>query len=228
MNKNAYQAMPSTGRLARNLNLRPETLTERLATFRQSTVYSYVVDTVEYHQGRLYQAGSGPNFQGDIITLCSCKHLMRTYLKPEAWKGVWIAGFTGSTELGSNKLFYLMKISQAFESHCEFWLSDSIPEEAKTAKASHLDKFGDIYQPEKTSGRPYFYWHYFGPCRNHVHCELGDWKKDIDYKDRHGRRSALLAGDREYSFLWDRPVIESPFKIRRGQKKSVISDMFPV
>ncbi|MXY20600.1 MAG: hypothetical protein F4Y49_04605 [Dehalococcoidia bacterium] len=228
MNEKFHQAMPKTGRLAKNLNIKLESLTKRLVTFNKNTVYSYVVDTVEYHGGRLYQTGSGPNFQGDLITLCSCKHLMRTYLEPEAWDGVWVAGYTSSTELGSNRLFYLMRVSQAFESHREFWLSDCIPDEAKSAKAAHLDKFGDIYQPKRTSGRPYYYWHYYDPCKNHVHCELGDWRKDIDYKDRYGRRSALLVGDVEYSFLWDRPGTESTSKIGRGQKKSTIGDLFHI
>ena len=228
MNINAYQAMPSTGKLVKNLNLRPELLAERLASFGRSIVYFYVVDTVEYHEGRLYQAGSGPNFQGDLLTLCSCKHWMRASLEPDAWEGVWVAGYTGSTDLGSNKLFYLMKVSQAFESHRELWLSDSVACETKTAKASHLDKFGDIYKPNKTTGRPYFHLHYLPPCENHVHCELDDWKKDIRYKSRNASRAALLAGDAEYSFLWDRPLIESPIKIRRGHRKMTIADMFSV
>ena len=226
MNENVYQAMPKAGKLARNVNLNPESLVERLAQYKETTVYSYVVDTVEYDDGRLYQTGSGPNFQGDLITLCSCKHLMRTFLKPEAWKGIWVAGFTGSTKLGSNRLFYLMRVSLAFESHRDFWNSVCITDDTKRSKATHLDKFGDVYQPKRTTGRPYYYWHYVSPCRNHVHCELGDWKRDIDYKDRYGRRPALLVGDTEYSFLWDRPLIESPFRMGRGQKKTTIGRLF--
>ena len=220
--------MPKTGRLARNLNIKPDSLIERLIPFRGSTVYYYVVNTVEYYEGRLYQTGSGPNFQGDLLTLCSCKHRMRTSLEPEDWEGVWIAGYTGSTDLGSNRIFCLMRVSQAFQSHREFWFSDSIPDKTKTAKAAHLDKFGDVYQPKRTSGRPYSYWHYFDPCKNHVHCEPEYWREDIDYKGYSGRRPALLVGDAEYSFLWDRPVIESPFEVGRGQRKATIGDLFHI
>ena len=74
MNENVYQAMPVQGRLSTNLNLSPEILLERIEDFEDSAVYSYIVDTVEYEDGRLYQTGSGPNFQGDLVTLCSCKH----------------------------------------------------------------------------------------------------------------------------------------------------------
>ena len=48
MNENVYQAMPKAGKLARNVNLNPESLLEQLAQYKESTVYSYVVDTVEY------------------------------------------------------------------------------------------------------------------------------------------------------------------------------------
>ena len=226
MNENFYQTMPKTGRLARNLNIKSDSLIERLTSFRGNTVYCYVVKTVEYREGRLYQTGSGPNFQGGLLTLCSCKHRMRTFLKPEDWEGVWIAGYTGSTDLGSNRLFYLMRVSQAFKSHNEFWLSDGISDKAKIAKAAHLNKFGDVYKPKRTSMRPYSYWHYLDPCKNHVHCEPEDWRKDIKYKSHSGRRPALLVGDPEYSFLWDRPVIESPFNIGRGEKKNTLGDLF--
>lgn len=225
MNQDAHQPRPSTGRLAESLNIRPEELAKRLAPFRQSTVYSYVVDTVEYEEGRLYQTGNGPNYQGGLITLCSCKHKMRTYFTPDSWKGVWVAGFTGSTDLGNNRLFYLMKVSPAFESHREFWLSECIPEETKLAKASHLDRFGDIYEPKSTSGSPYLPLRYLPPCKSHVHCEPGDWKKDIRYELK-GRRPALLVGDVEYSFLWNMPLISSPSTIGRGERKSTLEELF--
>ena len=218
--------MPSAGSLLKNLNLSRETLLKRIGLFQQDTVYSYIVDTVEYREGRMYQAGSGPNFQGDLITLCSCKHMMRTYLDTEFWRGVWVAGFTGSSDSSRNKLFYLMMVSQAFESHREFWLSDSIPEETKNAKAAHIDRFGDVYKPESMSGDPYSHRRYFEPCKNHVHCEPGDWRKDISHPKQHGRRPALLVGHLEYSFLWSKTLITSPFKLYRGQKKTSLSDLF--
>ena len=223
--------MPYQGRLAKNLNLSLETLSERIAPFQQDAVYLYVVTTVEYYEGRLYQAGSGPNFQGDLITLCSCKHYMRALRDVESWQGVWVAGYTSSAHLGSRRLFYLTMVSEAFESHREFWLSDAIPEETKTAKAAHLDRFGDIYQPKSEAGKPYYPWLYIEPCKNHVHCEPGDWRKDIRYADRYGRIPALLVGDSEYSFLWDRPMIRLPSdlsSLSRGHKKKKLSDLFPL
>ena len=226
MNQDAFQILPTTGKLSNNLNLLHGELNDRIVPFRLSTVYLYIVDTVEYIDGRLFQTGSGPNFQGGLVTLCSCKHKMRTYRSPDSWKDVWVAGYTGSTELGDNRLFYLMRVSQAFRSHREFWFSDSIPEQTKLAKASNLDKFGDIYEPKGTSGNPYLPMRYSPPCKNHVHCEPSDWKKDIRYGQK-GRRPALLVGDPDLSFIWDIPVIPSPFRLRRGERKASLCELLP-
>ena len=226
MNQNTYQAMPCQGRLAENINLQSEALLEKIAPFRHDTVYPYVVATVKSRENRLYQTGSGPNFQGDLITLCSCKHEMRAYPDVKSLERVWIAGYTGSSRLISNKLFYLMMVSQTFESHHELWFSASISEEAKVAKAANLDKFGDIYQPKGISDDPYCHLSYFAPCEDHVHCDPCDWHKDINYPDRYERTPALLVGCPEYSFLWDTPAIESPFKIPR-KKRATLAELFP-
>ena len=228
MKDKIYQVMPNTGTLAGNIDVPVEVLSERLAPFRDSIVYTYVVTTVDYDEGRLFQAGSGPNFQGDLVTLCSCKHYMRMFRDREDWIGVWVAGFTSSTIPPGNVLFYLMKVSQAYDTHRELWESDCIPEETKIAKAAHLDRFGDIYRPKNTTGSPYSHLGYHEPCQCHVHCEPGDWGKDIDYPDRYGRKPALLVGDPEFSFLWDRPAIASAGKIGRGQKKTILADLLPI
>lgn len=224
MNKNAYQAMPYRGRLAKNKNLENDALLAMIGPFRQDTVYPYVVATAKVIKSRLYQTGSGPNFQGDLITLCSCKHEMRAYPNVKSLERVWIAGYT-PRHLGNN-LFYLMMVSQTFESHHELWFSESISEETKLAKAANLDKFGDVYQPKQASVDPYCHLSYFAPCEDHVHCDPCDWHKDIDYPDRFGRTPALLVGCPKYSFLWDAPLIESPFGIPR-KKKATLAEMFP-
>ena len=139
---------------------------------------------------------------------------------------MWIAGFTGSTGSVTNKLFYLMLVSETFESHRELWFSDSVSEETKAAKAANLNKFGDICQPRSVSGDPYCHRSYLEPCEDHVHCDPCDWHKDIKYPDRYGRTPALLVGCLEYSFLWDTPKIESPFTIPR-KKKATLGELFP-
>ena len=229
MKRNTYQAMPSQGKLAKSLNLRIEALLEAIAPFRQETVYYYVVDTVKYRNSHLYQKGSAPNFQGDLITLCSCKHFMRTARDTESWNGVWVAGYTGRSRSREHNLFYLMRTSQAFESHRDLWFSDSIPQKAKNAKAANEDRFGDIYQPRRKLRDPYSYNSYFRPCRRHVHCEPHLWHKDVKYtKGYAGRSPALLVGDPMFSFLWDKPIVSFQPEIGRGFRKEPLSNLFPL
>lgn len=221
-----YQAMPHRGRLAENLNLRCGPLARKIAGFRQETVYSYILTTLECREGRLRQEGSAPNFQGDVITLCSCKHWMRTFRESESWKGVWIAGYT-TKELG-NQLFYLMRVSEALESHRELWLSDYISEETKLKKAAHLSKFGDLYKPKSEASDAYTPRDYVKPRKNHVHRRPDIWHEDIDYySGKHRRRPALLVGDPKNSFLWDDPTLSFPFTLYQGQKKTSLRELFP-
>lgn len=229
MNRHTHQAMPTKGKLAKHLNLPRKALKGKIGKFRKDTVYAYILTTVECRNGHLRQFGSAPNFQGSLITLCSCKHLMRTFRDAESWEGVWIAGYT-SKDLG-NKLFYLMRVSEGFESHRDLWLSDSISEKTKTKKAAHLSRFGDIYQPKSDATDDYSPIDYVRPRRSHVHRDPDIWRGDIDYySDNQGRRPALLVGDPKYSFLWDEPVVSYPRRLNQlyqATKKTNLSDLFP-
>ena len=227
MTRDTYQAMPRRGRLAKNLNIRRKALTKKIAKFRRDTVYSYIVTTVERREGRLRQEGSGPNFQGGLITLCSCKHQMRAYWDVESWKGIWIAGYT-RRDLG-NRLFYLMRVAEAFESHHDLWFSDSISEKTKNKKVAHVSRFGDIYKPKSEASDAYSPCDYVRPRKSHVHRKPDIWRNDIDYySDRLGRRAALLVGDPKYSFLWEEPVLSYPFTIYQGDKNTCLSELIPM
>ena len=226
MSQNDYQPMPRKGKLRMNLNLCREALLARVAQFQKDEVRAYVVSTLKCQGGRLRQGGSAPNFQGERITLCSCLHRMRSGRHSDAWKGVWIAGYT-CKKLG-NDIFYLMMVSETFQSQSELWYSSSIPGKTRKAKAAHLSKFGDVYKPKSESGDPYSPRDYVRPCNGHVHFGSGLWLKDIDYcKGYGGRKPALLVGDPEYSFLWDRPMIQAPFEVPRNPKKAKLGELFP-
>ena len=173
----------------------------------RNDVYFYVMTSVEYRNQRFFQRGTGPNFQGGLITLCTCKHRMRSSLSAHDWRGKWVAGFTGITEYQrKNFLVYLMKVSEVFESHYDLWFSESVSSETKRAKAAHLNQFGDIYKPKRKGIDPYEIKDYEEPCKEHSHFE--GWQKDIKYdKGYSGRPAALLVGCEKKSFLWDVPKI---------------------
>lgn len=221
-NGSAHQPFPDKGPLAsesqRNLSLAK---LGRIAN--GDVVYLYVMTSIEYQDQKFLQYGTGPNFQGDLITLCTCKHRMRSSMDASEWRGKWIAGFTGITEHQKrNFLVYLMQVSRAFESFRDFW-ENNISEETKNAKAAHVHKFGDIYKPKHDGIRPYEVEDYEQPCKDHDH--RGCWREDIDYQNGYsGRPAALLVGDQRNSLLWDERKIWYSQQLRRNCQKLQFKD----
>lgn len=83
------QPFPSSGHLGHNLGLPLPLLAERIGE-SEGAAYSYVVRTVKWNDvtATFEQHGSAPDFQGDLLTLCTCKHQMRTSRTAEDWPGV--------------------------------------------------------------------------------------------------------------------------------------------
>jgi hypothetical protein len=220
-----FQPFPHTGRLQQNMNLSLCKLREIIGD-TQAKVYSYIVATVKNHNGDFVQMGSAPNFQGGVISLCTCKHYMRTFLDVGQWPNIWIAGFTG-TRVGNkrNVLFYLMKVKYAFESHCDLWYSENLSDTVKQAKLAHKNKnrFGDVFQPKsklKDKRDEFDFEHYHPPVADHVHAPKDWWHKDINYTTGvRDRKPALLLGDPQYSFLWNKPTLFHLEKLYHGQRK---------
>ena len=85
-NEKDQQPFPRKGKLHDNSSLSLNTLRDIVGS-EGTLVYCYVVDSVKNEGGRFVQRGSGPNFQGDMVTLCTCKHHMRTSLSSDDWEG---------------------------------------------------------------------------------------------------------------------------------------------
>lgn len=221
-----HQPFPKRGPLFDNSNLSLETLRGSIGSER-TVVYRYVITSVGNNGGRFVQRGSGPNFQGNMVTLCTCKHRMRTFLSPDDWKDRWVAGFTGlGAGRGTNALVYLTKVAHAFESHYDLWYSDEIPDETKRAKSATLSRHGDLLQPVGESVDPYAPLSYHPPNEAHSHSKNASWHGDVRYTGgRCVREAALLVGDPERSFLWDRPTIFLPGSIGRGQPKTTLDNL---
>jgi hypothetical protein len=221
-----HQPFPQTTELGRNLNLPLSRLYGYAAD--QASVYYYIIRSMRKRNGEFIQAGCGPNFQGGLITLCTCKHRMRTYMDPDKWRGIWIAGFTGlPTGGGANFLIYLMRVAHAFKSQGDLWFSNDIPPAAKQAKAAHLDRFGDLYKPRSKRIDRWNPAGYVPPTPNHCHAKdrAKGWAKDIAYEGVGTRHAALLVGDPQRSFLWNRPMIYCSGRLHRGQKKCTLHDL---
>lgn len=219
------QPFPRTGRLRKALNVNLPTLRKHLAR-ESADINPYVVRTVNYSNGRFIQTGSGPNFQGGLITLCTCKHQMRSWLDIHDWPGRWVAGFTrvGAVDR-ANYLVYLMKVGEAYASHQDLWSSSRLPWKTKKAKAAHLHSLGDMFQPNSLAENPFDYRSYVAPRSDHSHAPNNEWHKDIDYGSR--RPAALLVGHVDFSFLWDSPVLRLPVghQLPRNPSRLAIRDL---
>lgn len=222
------QPYPQTGRLKQmtNLNLSRKALCDALCKIisgTPATVYSYIVATVKYPEGVFIQTGSAPNFQGDVISLCTCKHFMRSFRGIDSWRDTWIAGFTGigAGKVRRNALIYLMKVRVAFESYSDLWYSEDVPDAVKQAKLASENKHGDIFQPKSKPADnrdKYDFKRYCPPISDHVHKDV--WHKDINYeKGVCGRKAALLIGDEQYSYLWNQPQLFHSEQLNRGHRK---------
>ncbi len=124
----SVQPFPKNDLLARNMNFSYPQLFRRLGKQR-GAAYSYVVKSVvlNHDTGSFEQHGSAPNFQGGHLTLCTCKHQMRTSLDFSDWVGRWVVGLTSRCDCqGRHSLFYATQIVAAYESHAELW--DNLPD----------------------------------------------------------------------------------------------------
>ena len=227
------QQFPTSGVLRKNLNFSKSKLAERISKAR-GPAYSYIVKTVEMERATVCfeQHGSAPNFQGGFLTLCTCKHQMRSSLDIEQWKGKWIAGFTSRCRhQGRHWLFFLTRVADAYESHSDLW--HNLPAVVRKSKSAEKNFLGDLFRPRGMIADEdrFKVQNYFAPSRHSHHrnsCDNG-WHNDIDYgySDRYGRPS-LLVGEPQLTFLWDRPLIFFDEDHCRNFKKWVsIADLLP-
>jgi len=211
-----HQAFPTTGALRQHLDLSRVRLAEMIGD-ESDAVYAYIMSSVVLDGDNLLQTGTGPNFQGGYITLCTCKHRMRTTLPVEEWPGTWVAGFTSVECGGRHWLFYLGKVKEAYESQSELWHSDALSAKTRRAKSAKNSRLGDLYEPkgELDSVGRYDPEQYHLPISRHSHhknaCD-NNWRFDIDYSRKKlnvkaKRQPSLLLLDPEFSFLWRKPLL---------------------
>jgi Nucleotide modification associated domain 2 len=223
------QQFPTEQPLSDNLDLSREKLLARVS-HHTAKAYSYVVRTVAWKDDVFMQKGSAPNFQGGILTLCTCKHQMRAGRDVTTWVGSWLAGFTSRTLLdGKHWLFFLAKIESAIESHAELW--ELLPPKVRRAKAAHRNFLGDVFEPKipmPIDEQRYDPNSYLEP-KFHAHRQASTdvgWHNDISYHhaDRFGNPSLLVA-DPKLTFLWSKPQIRIENKHPRNYCKHSLSDL---
>jgi hypothetical protein len=207
------QSFPKIGLLSKNLNLTTSQLMKQIGKTREAA-YSYIVATVKWDATNhgFEQRGSAPNFQGGSLTLCTCKHQMRSSLDVSDWPHKWLAGFTSrSLHEEVHWLFFLTRITDAHDSHFDLWRA--LPSAIRNAKTAEEHFLGDLFVPRRgveREGR--FDPRNYVPPPKHSHhrhsCDNG-WHNDIRYRHskRFGRPPSLLVGDPQFTFLWEQPVV---------------------
>ena len=207
------QPFPSSGVLAENLGI-PLPLLKSEIGKSKTRAYSYVLSTVkiDHETATFEQHGSAPNFQGEILTLCTCKHQMRATQSHGNWKGVWLAGFTSRTiHDGKHWLFYLAKIDAAHESHADLWKAMKV--RTRNAKAADNNFLGDMFRPKSPypTGKTRFSPSRYVVPSAHTHRQHRSdrgWQNDINYRHSHKyRHPPLLVADPKKTFIWDEPLI---------------------
>jgi hypothetical protein len=211
-----HQHFPRKGTLSKHINL-SKTCLAKMVDGHSDIVYAYVMSTVVMEEGELRQTGTGPNFQGGYITLCTCKHRMRTSLANENWPNKWLAGFSSVKCDHRHWLFYLAKVEAAFESYSDLWQSAFLSDRSLEEKCARYSELGDLYEPKRILNCESRYDpdNYHAPISGHRHnvVRAGNllWPVDIDYKRKklkyEPKRPSLLIGDPGFSFLWRTPTL---------------------
>lgn len=195
-------------------------------------VYTVATTWFDKNFQMIRHRGTGPNLEGGLATLCTCKRSMRQGRPLDYWKGKWILGLTSRAKsnhfCGSHYFLYLMKVKYAFESHKALYdyLEKNNPSALRIKKATK-NILGDVYVPMSTcldslDPRQYEY-----PCKGHDHgCVFGEeykpdenceWEKDIS---NNGRSTPQLLGDTNDTFVWQKRMIK--FNEDRGPGNKII------
>lgn len=177
--------------------------------------------------------GSGPNLEGGLATLCTCKHSMRQGQNINDWKGKWILGVTSRDKThgfnGEHYLLYLMKVERTFESHKILYqyLHQNNPTALQIKNAAN-NPLGDIFEPSTSCVDPLDPRQYKFPHKDHSHGhEAGEeWEWDISNKTPTKRTAIpLLLGDINNTFVWQKPVIKFTQHRGVGNKKMLMKEL---
>ncbi|MBP7051889.1 MAG: hypothetical protein KBE65_12820 [Phycisphaerae bacterium] len=196
----------------KNLDLRRPDLGDCIGG-RLVKVRSYKMTSVcRDDRGQFEHYGSGPNFQGGCLTLCTCAHQIRAEKKnPDEWQDWWLAGFTSPQCCDRTWLFYLAQVERAYPTAAELW--DELPRNLRQAKSTRRNCLGDAYQPNPASpcADPFDAAHYHLPMIGHSHRESDSdekWKKDIEfYNSKFRRHSAYIVAKPCLTFIWQTPTL---------------------
>lgn len=194
MSRKEYQEAPSPSIPRNSKNL--EQILDGVKTIYVYPHHEILLDD----DGIFRQTRSGPNWEGGIVTMTTCKHLLRTYsaLQPESKKKgsgkVALCGITNKLR-GDNFLLYVGVVDESFASNYE--LGSYLAEhhfDAYQKKLANKNRLGDIFEPiddlDLVMEEHYDHKNFIDPVPDHCRREENDssgrpkWIKDIEYNAR--------------------------------------------
>lgn len=208
-------------------------LLARIADYPYDEVRVYTVTTTKFIEksNSVEHEGSGPNLEGGLATLCTCKHSMRLNHTCDEWKGKWILGLTSRAKnngfSGQHYLLYMMRVEKAFNSHKEMYEYLKINnKKSLQTKNSINNRLGDIFQPTDDCTNFTDPSMYEKPHNKHSHGsgKSTHWHQDISYTEN--KCAPLLLGDKENTFVWPKPMIIFDQKRGSGNMKLTLEDLY--
>lgn len=162
-------------------------------------IYVYPHHEIRLEDGQFRQTRSGPNWEGNVVTMTTCKHLMRTYSTIDRKVGSEV-GFVGVTNKleGENYILYAGVIYKRFDSNYD--LGEYLRKNHKATydiKLATNNRLGDIFEPYDADDK-YEVLCFEDPTPDHCRAEENDskgnpkWWKDISYESRSGVRPKCL------------------------------------
>lgn len=188
---------------------RPKLMEEALGSQTNAKIYSFTLHEVFYEDGLFKQTRSSPNWQGDIATMATCKHQMRTWSTAKEWIGKWNAMFCPK-HCANNALFFVGQVSQVFLSNYNYgmWMGE-YRRRAHDSKSADHDPRGDIYTPKRSLvGEERYEVSNFRKPPDHTRSVeyykdgTPKWWKDIRYLQNKHRPAVFLYSP---AFLFSRP-----------------------
>jgi hypothetical protein len=185
----------------------PDSLRGALDHYGSTDCHFYTSHQIYWEDNVIKQTRSSPNWEGGMVTYCTCKHLMRCTDKN--WGGVWIAT-VGPRECSNNCLIMAGRISRVFPSNYALrrYMSDSHPD-VFTHKIADIDPRADLYTPRYLLEGPEVYHHenfreppehtrsvdFYkrspGSVSNREDGKIPKWWRDMEYI-MHGRRPPVF------------------------------------
>lgn len=178
-----------------------------------ATVYAFPHHEIHVVDGEFKQTRSGPNWQGDILTLTTCKQFMRTWR--EDWNGVWFAGFM------RGQLVWCGEVGKTFESNYDLGRYMQMRHKrAWKLKQADDSPFGDIYTPTRVlEGGQRYDIEFFSEPPNHTRSTefypdgTPKWWKDIRYSANGKYPRCLLF---HHGYVWTQPTYDTSLSMGRS------------